>query len=245
MNTHFKCPLFILLLLLSPLGLAKEIKVAVGLALPPYVISSENKGMELDIIKETLAMNGHTVKPVYLPFARVPWSLKEGKVDAAMTINESSGIDNVFYSDNHIIYQNVAVSLAKNNFTIDTVKDLTDRSVLAFQSATLYLGDDFKNMASNNKRYKEEPRQDIQITMVYNERTEAVVMDLNIFKYYKAKESRADVSQQVKIHTIFSPSLYKVGFRSKKLRDDFNVSLKELIVSGKHKEIIKRYVSDD
>ena len=233
-----------MLLFISLGGIAKEIKVAVGLALPPYVISSKNEGMELDIIKETLAMNGHTVKPVYLPFARVPWSLKEGKVDAAMTINESSGIDNVFYSDSHITYQNVAVSLAKNKYSINSVKDLSGRSVLAFQSATLYLGNEFKDMASKNNRYKEEPRQDIQITMVYNGRTEAVVMDINIFKYYKAKESRADVSQAVDIHTIFPPSLYKVGFRSKKLRDEFNASLKTLIASGKHKEIIGRYVSD-
>ena len=244
MNVLLKFIPSIILLALSFGSVAKEIKVAVGLALPPYVISSENKGMELDIIKETLAMTGHTVKPVYLPFARVPWSLKEGKVDAAMTINESSGIDGVFYSQSHITYQNVAVSLAKNKYTINDVAGLSNRSVLAFQSATLYLGDDFKNMASKNNRYKEEPRQDIQITMVYNGRTETVVMDKNIFKYYKAKETRADVSQGVNIHTIFPPSFYKVGFRSKALRDEFNTSLKKLIDSGKHKEIINRYVSD-
>ncbi len=244
MNLSLKALSFIILALISIGGVAKEIKVAVGLALPPYVISSENKGMELDIIKEVLALNGHTIKPVYLPFARVPWSLNEGKVDAAMTINESSGIKNVFYSTSHITYQNVAVSLAKNNYTINKIDDLVNRSVLAFQSATLYLGDEFKNMAGKNNRYNEEPRQDIQIAMVYNGRAEAVVMDKNIFKYYKAKETRADVSQGVNIHTIFPPSLYKVGFRSEAMRDEFNISLKKLVDSGMHKKIINRYVSD-
>lgn len=244
MNLSLKALSLIILALISIGSVAKEIKVAVGLALPPYVISSENKGMELDIIKEALALNGHTIKPVYLPFARVPWSLNEGKVDAAMTINESSGIKNVFYSNSHITYQNVAVSLAKNNYTINKIGDLVNRSVLAFQSATLYLGSDFKNMADKNNRYNEEPRQDIQITMVYNGRAEAVVMDKNIFKYYKAKETRADVSQGVNIHTIFPPSLYKVGFRSETMRDEFNVSLKKLVDSGMYKKIINRYVSD-
>ncbi len=244
MNAFLKALPFIVLVFISTGALAKEIKVAVGLALPPYVISKENKGIELDIIKETLALNGHTIKPVYLPFARVPWSLKEGKVDAAMTINESSGIKDVFYSNSHITYQNVAVSLAKNNYTINKISDLTNRSVLAFQSATLYLGKDFKNMAGKNNRYNEEPRQDIQITMVYSGRAEAVVMDKNIFKYYKAKETRVDVSQKVNIHTIFPPSLYKVGFRNKAMRDEFNTSLKKLMDTGMHQKIIDRYVSD-
>jgi len=244
MNSLIRLPLVLALVFCSLVSSAKEIKVAVGLALPPYVISSENKGMELDIIKEALSMNGHTIKPVYLPFARVPWSLKEGQADAAMTINEASGIDNIFYSDSHITYQNVAVSLAKNSYAINNIADLGPHSVLAFQSATLYLGNDFKTMAAGNNRYKEEPRQDIQTAMVYNGRSEVVVMDINIFKYYKGKESRADVTQKINIHSIFPPSAYKVGFRDKQLRDDFNQALKELKKTGKYKKIIERYVSD-
>ena len=92
------------------LVVAKELKPAVSVALPPYFIQETETGMELEIIQEALKLSGHTIKPVFLPFARVTLAMENGKVDCASTINENSGVK-AHYSDNHIVYQNFAISL--------------------------------------------------------------------------------------------------------------------------------------
>ncbi len=222
---------------------ADNLKVAVGLALPPYVIQDNNSGMELDIVREALKMSGHTIEPVYLPFARVTKSLEDKQVDAALTVTEASGIANVHFSEPHITYQNVAVSLADKSLQIQSVADLSNHSVIAFQNAVKYLGPDFANMASANKRYSEKAKQSKQITMLFGGRVESVVMDINIFKYFRAAEKQVDTSSQVNIHEIFPPTHYKVGFLNASHRDQFNEGLKKLKASGQYDAIIKSYVN--
>ncbi|MFC3149923.1 substrate-binding periplasmic protein [Litoribrevibacter euphylliae] len=233
----------LLISLFSSSLFADHLKLAVGLALPPYVIADNDSGMELDIVREALRLSGHTSEPVYLPFGRVPKSVEEGASDAALTVTESSGLNNVHYSDSHITYQNVAVSLAVNKFPINSVADLSSRSVIAFQDATKYLGGQFANMASSNKRYSEKAKQSKQITMLFAERVESVVMDINIFKYFRAAEQKVKTDSDVTIHEIFEPSHYKVGFRRQQHRDDFNKGLKQLKESGQYEAILKKYVN--
>jgi len=229
-------------LILSNLAIADNLKIAVGLALPPYVLPESNTGIELDIVREALAANGHTITPVYLPFARVSLALAEKKVDAALTVNESSGLKNVYFSDSHITYQNVAVSLASNNFTIDSVADLKNRSVIAFQGATKYLGSEFAEIAAANSRYNERAKQSKQITMLFSKRVDSIVMDINIFKYFRNSEKNIDTTSSVTIHEIFQPSDYKVGFLKEGIRDEFNKALVELKKSGKYESIINSYI---
>jgi polar amino acid transport system substrate-binding protein len=54
---------------------AGELKVAIGLSLPPYVISESNSGFELDLVREALAKAGYAIKPVYMDFGQVPDAL--------------------------------------------------------------------------------------------------------------------------------------------------------------------------
>lgn len=221
---------------------AGEVKVAVGLALPPYVLSDSNTGMELDIVREALGHKGHTVTPVYLPFLRVAPAVDNGDAEAAMTVNESSGIKSAVYSDTHITYQNVAIGLASKNLSVGSIPDMGNRSIVAFQSATKYLGPAFAEMAKANSRYSEKAKQSIQISLLYSGRTDLVVMDINIYKYYKKLEKRVNTDAKVDIFEVFTPTSYKVAFRSEQLRDDFNAGLKALKASGRYDEIINSYI---
>jgi len=71
---------------------ARDIKIAVGYSLPPYVIEKENRGIELDIVRESLRLQGINVIPLYVPAARIRYSIENGSSEAAMTVNEDSGI---------------------------------------------------------------------------------------------------------------------------------------------------------
>jgi len=231
-----------LVLLISP-AFGDEIKVAVGLALPPYVLSGTNSGMEMDIVKEALAYKGHTLKPIYLPFIRVVKSFESGAVDAAMTVNESSQMTSVHYSDSHITYQNVAVGLSENALAVENITALGNHSVIAFQNATKYLGDEFSKMAETNKRYSERAQQDKQVAMLYSKRVDLIVLDINIYKYYKKLEKRVNTDASIEVFEVFSPTDYKVGFQNKAIRDGFNEGLKALKANGRYREIIDSYIN--
>lgn len=221
---------------------AQEVRVAVGMALPPYILQATNSGMELDIAREALALKGHTITPVYLPFARVGRALTSKNVDAALTTNEGAGLENVYLSNSHIRYQNVAVSLREQGLKLSDVADLAGYSVFAFQNATRYLGKAFADMAANSSHYFEKANQAIQIKMLFSERIDLIVLDINIFKYYRQNETEIDTSAPVTIHTLFPPTFYKVSFLDEDLRDQFNDGLAELRRTGKYDEIIGRYI---
>ena len=232
----------VVLSILSAPAAAKEVTVAVGLSLPPYVIQESNAGMELDVVSQALADAGHTIKPLYLPFARVPVAMQDGSADAAITVSESSGIKAAF-SDSHITYQNFAISLSKNALKIGKIEDLGAYSIAAFQNAKLYLGDKYKAMADANKRHNELSQQVKQNLLLYSGRADVVVGDRNIFKYYNkyAKNEGADIAQEVTYHEVFPPTPYKVAFKDQAIRDSFNAALKKMRADGRYDAIMQKY----
>lgn len=221
----------------------KAIKVAFGMTLPPYVFENST-GIEYDIIKRSLEIKGYSIKPYYVPFARVIKSIKDKDVEAAATVNEDAGLTDVHFSDSHITYQNVVVALASKKYKIEKIADLADKRIVAFQKATDYLGAEFAAMAKKNKDYTELANQELQIAMLHKDRVDVVVSDINIFKYYKMTSTKVDktLNQEEAIYPVFAPVNYKVAFSDKKVRDDFNEGLKELKKSGEYNKIIANYI---
>jgi polar amino acid transport system substrate-binding protein len=239
---------WIIILLLTGLGYSsvlaesKELTLAVGMSIPPYNIPETDSGIELDIVREALKMKGYSVKAKYVPFARRNLELTNREVDGVLTINIDSGID-AFYSDEHLVCQNVAVSLKEKGFIVNSVRDLGDKSVVAFQDATIYLGKEFADMARANKKYKEKANQDLQINLLYGHRVDTIVLDKYIFYYLRKRNKRVDTTQPIAIHCIFEPTPYRVAFLDKQVRDDFNEGLREVRRTGRYNEIVEKYLS--
>lgn len=221
---------------------AASVNMAIGLALPPYIISEENRGMEYDIVKTALAKIGYELQPSYFPFARIIISMKEKLVDGVMTVNEQSGLTDVYYTDSHITYQNVAITLKKDAVSIPNVQALGEHSIAAFQNAVLYLGDDFKKMAENNNAYREFADQDNQVALLFHGRYKVYVGDINIFNFYKNQLSGVDTSAELVVHEIFPKTHYKIAFHDQNLRDKFNASMREIRESGEYDRIIQGYL---
>jgi polar amino acid transport system substrate-binding protein len=222
--------------------MAKEIKIAVGLSLPPYIIKGSDTGIEVDIVREALKYSGHTIKLVYLPFARAKSAIADGAAEAAMTINESSGAKG-HYSETHISYRNGAVTLAKNGFKINSVADLKGKKAIGFMNAHKYLGADFAAFAKGNKKYSEKNKQEVQDKMLYAGKIDAAIGDINIFKFFAKKVAgKVDTTQKITFHPIFPPTPYKVLFKDSKLKDDFNKGLNKLKAAGKIEAIFAKYV---
>ncbi len=236
--------LVVLAVLLAPLpSRAAEVVLAVGRLLPPYVVVDEWRGLEYDVVREALALEGHSVTPRFMAFARVLKELDGALVDAAMTMRPDSGL-HAHYSDPHITYRNYVITLASRDLTIDRVEDLAGKSVLAFQNATMYLGLAFKAMADANPHYREEARQMVQPTLLYLGRVDAVVADRYIFGWFAHDpevRGKANTSQRLRLHPLFPPTEYRVAFRDPALRDSFNRGLRKLRENGGYARIVERY----
>lgn len=235
--------IFVVVLASFPsLAAPKELTLAVGLAIPPYNIPETKSGIELDIVREALKNKGYTIKPKYVPFARVKRELKDQTVDGALTINPDSGIE-AFYSDQHITCENVVISLKGNKFNIKDVNDLRGKSVLAFQDATRYLGKDFASMAKQNRKYREISKQQIQINLLYSNRVDTIVLDKNIFYYHRQRNDMVDTSQPIDTWHIFLPTPFSVAFVDEEVMNDFNEGLKQLRKTGRYDEIWEKYIT--
>ena len=235
--------LFATLLLLLPNSLsAHEITAAVGTSLAPYIIQDSNSGIEIDIIKEALALKDHTLTLRYPPLKQVPVLYKKNVVDAALTVTKNFGLD-ACLSDVVIKYQNVAISLTKSNLTINSLADLANKKVIAFQNATTYLGDAYKKAVSF-AHYTEIEKQTLQINRLFLGRDDIVIADKNIFLYYKSKTTHIKTDEPLTFHPIFPPSPYRVAFRDHQVCQDFNEGLMVLKQRGRIGEIIARYLSN-
>lgn len=222
---------------------AAEVVMAVGRSLPPYVIVEDWTGLEYDIVRQSLAVEGHTIKPRLMAFARVVKEMEAGLADAAMTMRPDSGVT-ACYSDSHVTYRNYAITLAGRDLAISSLQDLAGKSVVAFQNASLYLGPEYKAATAASPAYREEAKQAVQPLLLFSGRTDVVVADRFIFGWFAADAevaAKVDTRQPVRLHAIFPPTDYHVAFRDKTLCDSFNRGLKQLRDNGEYARITQRY----
>jgi len=183
------------------------------------------------------------VKPVYAPMERAVKLFAERQVDGVTITQESSGLK-AEYSEIFMQYHNRAFALKSGNLAIHGLADLGDKSVVAFQNAKKYLGDDFGRAVGANPRYKELAQQEAQTHMLLLGRVDVAVMDESIFRYYRQKlvaEKKAEQAQEFVGHDIFPPTPYKAAFRDAKVRDDFNKGIAAMRRDGRYEAIYRKY----
>lgn len=222
---------------------AEPLRVAIGLSLPPYVISDEESGMEYDIVKEALAAAGYELVPVFVDFGLVPTTVANGLADAAMTVTPAT-VPNLPLSDIYIQYRNAALTLRSSRIAIGSIGDLAGRSISAFQKATDYLPPAFAEAVAGNPDYHETPQQYRQPLALFTGQVEVVIADVNIFNWYRQDvrvRAAADTDQHVVTHAIFEPTPYHMAFRDAAVRDAFDAALAAMRASGRYSEILAAY----
>jgi polar amino acid transport system substrate-binding protein len=221
---------------------AAELKIVFGKYTPPYVFE-DGTGIVVDIVRTALESSGHKVTPLYAPMERASRMLAEKQVDGTTIIQESSGLK-AEYSTDFMKYHNRAFALKARNLPIRGIADLGDKSVVAFQSASKYLGEDFGRVAAANPRYKEMAQQEAQTAMLLLGRVDVAVMDESIFRYYRQKlvaEQKVEPAQEFVGHEIFPPTPYKAAFADRKVRDDFDKAIAAMRKDGRYEAIYRKY----
>ncbi|MDF2180265.1 ABC transporter substrate-binding protein [Aliiglaciecola sp. CAU 1673] len=220
---------------------AKEIDVAFGWSKPPYVIEKEERGFELELVRNVLKRLDLDMNPVFVPFGRSHYLLKMGKVEAAVTLKESMDVGEAHLSDIYINYHNVAISLKGRDIVINAVNDLFPHSVVAFQNASVVLGDEFSQISEGARFYLEMPDQSKQVEMLLRAKTDVVVMDVNIFNYLSRHLTGRPFMDNVVVHEIFPATRYRVGFVDAQVRDAFNRELAAYRESPEYQALVDKY----
>lgn len=242
----------LLLTLAAPeAGRAQAIQVGIGFSIPPYVIRETDSGVEVDVIREALRVVGFEAEFIYLPNLRLPIAFADGSVDCVAAnsgydLTADSGVQ-AHYSDITVVFQNFAVTLEHRGLRVGSIRDLAGKTVLGFNNAAKYLGEEFAAMAAVNETYSELADQALQVRMLYSGRVDAVISDKRIFLYWRKQlvDSRdaeaVSLDAHVVFHPIFSPSPRHVGFRDERLRTLFNQGLHILRANGALRAIEERY----
>ena len=125
----------LVLLLVAAQGVlaAAPLTVLVGQQKPPYINTANISGYEVDLLGEVVSRMGYEPVFLFVPNARIKPLLLQGEGDIASLQPVTNGEADLFYSNPYIRYQNIAISLAKNQLAINQSSDLARYSVLAFR----------------------------------------------------------------------------------------------------------------
>ena len=220
---------------------AQTLKMAVGWSKPPFVMADTGTGIELDIVREALAIHDYQFSPVFMPQGRTTKALMYDDMHGSLTLPDNFHHDEIFLSQPYITYQNVVVTLTDNQLSVNSLADLSKISVIAFQNAGRYLGQAYADAILVNSTYTELPNQKAQVAMLFKDRAQAIVLEINIFNFLRQQLPTAEKERPVTIHYLFPANHYRVGFKSKKIRNDFNRGIRVLRESGNYQRIINHY----
>ncbi|MAD77362.1 MAG: amino acid ABC transporter/signal transduction system protein [Rheinheimera sp.] len=234
----------LVLLLLATQGVlaAAPLTVLVGQQKPPYINTANISGYEVELLAEVVSRMGYEPVFLFVPNARIKPLLLQGEGDIASlqpVSNEEAGL---FYSNPYIRYQNIAVSLAKDKLVISHSSDLGRYSVLAFQNASLVLGPDYTDMVKISANYRETVDQQAQLTMLLSQRVQVVVMDRNIYNYYRLQH---DDAEAMAMHPLFNTTVYRAAFRDANVQRAFDRALLSVILDSWYQRLQRKYFGEE
>jgi polar amino acid transport system substrate-binding protein len=226
----------------------KAIKMIAGLSKPPFVIAEKDKGMQIEIIEAAFAEGDQSVRFTYLPTIRHLEIFHSKGFDGIVTLAEHEKEWGICLSKPYIVYQNIAVTLAKSAFTLSELKDLAPLKVAAFQNATRFIGGEYSDIFKRSKSYIEIADQIRQIDLLYSGQVDVLIMDINIFKHVlankrKEKASGDNLHEKYVSHFLFDPTVYTAGFKTNALCQQFDDGMNAIIEDGNYQKIIDSYLS--
>jgi polar amino acid transport system substrate-binding protein len=236
---NFKRIIIFFLALTSLNVYCEEVVMIFGKSLAPYIIEESNSGVELSIIKEALALEGHALVPVYTQLNRVVFMFDQDKADAAHRYIKQGKIkSSIFYGDVTLEYHDAFFTLHERNISIESPADLKDHSLLSFQSAKSHypkwLPEDYKHSQTSS--------QINQVKLLQLGLVDIVLSDKNIFNY-NAELYRLSLNGELKgmrMHNFTSPYKYNPIFKREEIAQAFNAGLDKLKKSGRYTEIISK-----
>ncbi len=218
----------------------QPLTVAVSLDIPPYVMSNATTGIQVDIVRQTLA--GRSLKWVQMDYDALESAVPDKKADVAMSVHEDR--QGVYYSTDYIGFVNVAISRKADHLAIKDIASLAGHPVLTWQNAWAELGDLFKRQyapgSPQRTNYVEVANQADQVRRFWEGKGKVIVIDRSIFDYFS--EEMGHSTDGAEYHDLFpATTRFKAAFADAATREEFNARLRQLCASGEYNRLLKHY----
>lgn len=236
------------LLLLAFAGSAEPVRVGVSLAIPPYVLRAEERGIELDLVREALKHSTFEPHFYYLSLRQTFELIERHQLDAIINVRPGL-LNNVHLSAPVITFHNRVFTLAPRKLA--KLSELAGLNVVAFQRARDVLGKEFSNAVAKSQDYQEVARQELQVRQLFEGHAEAVVMEERIFEHYRqqwaAQSEHPERYQQSRVisNALLPPTIYHFAFTSSAVRDAFDKGLANMKQDGRYEKIMASYQNAD
>ena len=227
---------------------AAEVTVGFGKNRAPYVMNETNNGISVDLFRAALAHKGHSMQPLYISTNNANAAIHH-RVDAISHSTEITS-ENHFLSDYYLSFKNCIITKSFSGIEIASLEDLTGHRITAWPGAHKYLGEKFSALFSpehfkeHSPDYFEHESQLAQNQMFWRDRTDIIILDENIFRWYRrALTHQIDTNDSVNFHYLLpQETLVRALFKQASIRDDFNEGIRALRNSGEYQRIVDSYV---
>ncbi|MDO6505627.1 transporter substrate-binding domain-containing protein [Colwellia sp. 4_MG-2023] len=218
-----------------------------GLSKPPFIFVENDKGMQIEIIQAALDKYHYQISFFYLPMTRHIEVYKKRNIEGLITLSTTENELGLYLSKPYISYRNVVVTLADNNVNITKISDLSDMRVAGFQNALKFLGKEYNNIFKESNSYVELADQKSQVALLFTQRVDALVIDIDIFKYLLTLMKKEGLSKNIYnaefvVHPLFGNIDYVAGFSNQQLQKDFDNGISEIKANGNYQKIIDSYL---
>lgn len=223
----------------------EPLTIVFGVFRPPYIFEKKDLGIDFDLAKSTLEMAGYKITALHSPNNRAFREIEMGKVDGVIGLSPLQDRPGIYFSKPIIHYDNVVITKRKRKLVIKTINDLKGIRFLTFSNAKHYLGPAYGAMISKLKYDTDITNQELQNRMFWQDKVDAIMLDLNVFRYYRSSlASDLDTTEEVDVHRIFNQHENErvAAFRDPIVRDAFNKALSELKANGQYQKILDRYL---
>ena len=211
---------------------------------PPHMIKEIDGGIDIDIVKQVLNQIGYDIDIIYVPLKRAKLLVSQKKADVLVPTFFKPDSKDLYLSDPIISYKPMVFSLKNNSIPYQSISDLKKRSIVTFQGASGYFGEEFAKLS---QKYDYQELHDMAKfpDLLLKERYEVVVLDFYIF-YYFLKKLESNRTQYAYKEITSSPLIPEVkayaGFNDKTLRDKFNQQLSIFQQAKNDQRIIEYYI---
>lgn len=212
----------------------------------PYVIQKPDGslgGLEYELVAAAMQAGGLAFRVELVPFGRLAQDYRHGGFDGIAPANAAMELPGCL-SGPLLTYRNIAFALASRNLPMRSIADLTGYDVMAFQNAHRIFGQAVADVQARNPRYREVANQILQVRALFSGRTDVVIMDRRIFRYFMhSPDIGVDTSAAVQEFALFPPTDYGIAFRDAAVCAAFDRGLETIRRNGGFDQILRRWES--
>jgi len=159
-------------------------------------------------------------------YSRLLKQFADKKLDCASPV--AIPVAGASYTESYLPFQDVAISRQDAGLTVNSLQDLRDKRIAAYQQAQQVLGADFAQAVST-AAYLELAERELQLELLFSDRVQLVVGEQRVLLYLAAKLAP---HINLTIHPIFAAKSYPAACWQPEHTAAFNRGLAQLAQSG-------------